>query len=326
LLSHDALSRLILLYPVRTELDTRCYFNAPWRVAHPAEQQYVAPYHLIVEGSALVDIQGHDTITLQAGDMLMLPRGHAHRLYTPDADDTTPLYTMYREAPVARLGNTAGGPLTDILCGQFHFNVSGSQTLVDALPDIVLVRTAGRQEFVGLQALVTLLRDETNEARPGASAVVSHLASALFLLFLRAWLEQARAAPGLFSLLADPRLNPALHGMLAEPGKAWTLEQLAQECSMSRATFLRMFRSAAGTTPGALLLHIRMTQAGKWLGSTHLSIAEIGEAVGYQSDAAFNRAFKRCYGVGPGLFRNQNTQDGSPAEQRLVRSGDKHQA
>lgn len=251
----------------------------------------------------MVDIEGHDTLALHAGDMLVFPRGHAHLLYTPDCDDRTPLYTMYRETPLTRLANESGGPATDILCGQFHFDAAGSRTLVGALPDVVLIRTAGRSEFVGLQALVQLLRDETNEPRPGASAVVSHLASALLLLLLRAWLEQAHTVPGLFSLLAEPKLNRALHRMLVEPGKAWTLEDLAQLCGMSRATFVRAFRTVAGTTPAELLLSIRMTQAAQCLERTHRSIGDIGESVGYQSEAAFNRAFKRHYQMGPGLFR-----------------------
>lgn len=309
LLPQDALSQLLLLHPVRTELDTRCRFHAPWRMAHSAAPAHVAPYHLVVDGEAMVDIDGHGSLALKTGDMLVFPRGHAHLLYTADSDDKTPMYTMYRETPVVRLTNEAAGPATDILCGQFHFDAAGSRTLIDALPDIVLVRTADRTEFVGLQALVKLLRDETNEPRPGASAVVSHLASALLLLLLRAWLEQAHAVPGLFSLLADPRLSRALHEMLAEPGKGWTLEQLAQVCGMSRATFVRAFRAVAGTTPAELLLSIRMTQATQWLNRTHRSIGDIGEAVGYQSEAAFNRAFKRRYGVGPGMYRRGSIED-----------------
>lgn len=263
----------------------------------------------------MVDIDGHGPLALQTGDMLVFPRGHAHLLYTPDSDDTTPMYTMYRETPVVRLTNEAAGPATDILCGQFHFDAAGSRTLIDALPDVVLVRTTDRTEFVGLQALVKLLRDETNEPRPGASAVVSHLASALLLLLLRAWLEQAHTVPGLFSLLADPRLSRALHEMLAEPGRGWTLEQLAKVCGMSRATFVRSFRLVAGTTPAELLLSIRMTQAAQWLDRTHRSIGDISESVGYQSEAAFNRAFKRRYGIGPGLFRRGRMDDRNPAVQ-----------
>ncbi|WP_082377886.1 AraC family transcriptional regulator [Pseudomonas sp. RIT-PI-q] len=307
LLAHDALSRLLLLHPVRTELDTRCRFNAPWKMIHKAEKPFVAPYHLVVEGEALVDIEGRESITLRAGDVLVFPHGHAHRLYTMDAVENSPMHPVYKEAIVTHAENTGVGPLTEILCGQFHFEAPGSKALVDALPDVIHISTAGRHEFLRLQALVSLLRDETNEALPGASAVVSHLASALLLLLLRAWLEQAHVMPGMFALLADPRLSQALHGILTDPGKPWTLEELANHCQMSRATFVRLFPSIAGTTPGDLLMRVRMIQAGQWLSRTRMSIGEICDCVGYRSEAAFNRAFKRFAGVGPGQYRRQHS-------------------
>lgn len=303
--AHDTLSQLLLLHPVRTALDTRCRYRAPWQMAHAAGQPHVAPYHLVVEGSALAEIEGHGIVALQAGDMLVFPHARAHRLYTPGADATTRTHTMYKESMLTEMGNDAEGALTDILCGQFHFDASGSRTLADAMPEVILVRTAGKPALQGLHALVTLLRDETSEMRPGGSAVVAHLASALFLLLLRAWLAQTKPVPGLFALTADGKLHRALQAMLAEPGHAWTLEALAQCCSMSRATFVRTFRAVAGATPGDVLNHIRMTQASQWLTDTARSIAEIGEAVGYQSEAAFNRGFKRAYGVGPGAYRRR---------------------
>jgi len=199
--------------------------------------------------------------------------------------------------------NDGTGPTSDILCGQFHFDAGASHALVDALPQLILVRTAGRPEFASLQALMTMLRFETEEMRPGASTVVAQLASALFAMVMRAWLEQADSIPGLFALLAQPRLQTALHAMLEKPAEPWSVEQLAELCHMSRATFARLFREAAGATPGEILMRTRMTQAAQWLRQGRQSVAAIGEAVGYQSEAAFNRVFKRCFGVGPGQYR-----------------------
>lgn len=299
----DALSRLLSLHPVQTALDTRCRVAVPWSIDYLAQSYGVAPYHLIVEGSAWLEVAGHEMVQLVAGDMLMLPRGHAHRLHTSTAGDAPVMVSLASHGHVAQLGNTASGPLTDILCGQFNFGAAAASSLIGALPDIVLIRTAGRPEFAGLQALVTLLRDEASEFRPGAGAVVSHLASALFSLILRAWLEQAGAVPGLFALLADTRLAQALHAILAEPERNWSMEQLAHRCHMSRSTFVRAFRKVAGTTPGELLMRVRMAQAAQWLKQAHLAIGDISEAVGYQSEAAFNRAFKRYMGAGPGQYR-----------------------
>lgn len=290
MLPNDTLSRLLMLHPVKTALDTRCCFQAPWQRDYPAEPSPVAPYHLIVEGEAFISLEGQDPIALQAGDMLVLPHGHAHRLYTQSH-------------------SPSDEPFTDILCGQFHFDTSGSQSLLASLPNLMLVRTVGHQEFASLKSLITLLRDETNDARPGAGAVVQHLASALILLLLRAWLAQTNNVRGVFALLADRKLNQALHVMMEEPGQHWTLDRLAKTCSMSRATFVRSFTHVAGDTPGNLLIHIRMAQAIQWLVNSRRTVGEIGEAVGYRSEAAFNRAFKRYATIGPGMYRRKYCRD-----------------
>nr|WP_315258541.1 AraC family transcriptional regulator [uncultured Duganella sp.] len=281
----DALSRLLSLYPIHTALDTRCRATAPWSVAHVAQDGGSAPYHLVVEGGVVLSLDGREPVQLVAGDLLVLPHGHAHALRTGSLD------------------GRSDGANADILCGQFHFGAMACGTLIDALPDLLLIRTAGRPECSGLQALVPLLRDESSAVKPGANAVIGHLASALFALILRAWLAQADTTPGLFALLAEPRLAPALQAMLSAPEKAWSMEQLARLCHMSRSTFLRVFRKAAADMPGELLTRLRMAQAAQWLRQAHRGVAEISEAVGYQSEAAFNRAFKRYLGASPGQYR-----------------------
>lgn len=301
----DALSRLLSLYPVRSALDTQCRLGEPWLLDRSEEPSGVAPYHLIVEGRAWLEIDGQARVELRAGDMVMLPRGSAHRLGVADEAPPDPLYALPQEGATRRLRNQGHGPQAEVLCGQFHFDAVGARTLIGALPDIVWVRTEDRQEFAGLHALVNLLRHEVGASRQGTDAVIAQLASALFALLMRGWLERASTAPGLFALLADARLSQALHAMLEQPQNPWSLEQLASRCNMSRGTFVRDFRKKAGTTPGGLLLQLRMAQAGQWLQRTRRSVAEIGESVGYQSEAAFNRAFTRYAGMGPGRYRRE---------------------
>jgi AraC family transcriptional activator of mtrCDE len=304
----DALSRLLSLYPLSTALDIRCHFGAPWVLDHAATARGIAPYHLVVSGNAWLDAAGQKGVALQAGDIIVFPKGSAHRLYTEGDDELTPLRDLSESQGVQVVqvkGNGGDGPVTDILCGQFEFDPGESNTLLDALPEMILVRTEGRPDFAGLKALITMLRVETEIMRPGASAVVSQLSSALFALVIRAWLEQADAVPGLFAVLAERRLQAALQAMLAAPEKPWSLDDMAAACHMSRATFARLFRSVAGTTPASMLMQTRMAQAARWLTQGKRSVGDIGEAVGYQSEAAFNRVFKRCFGVGPGQYRRR---------------------
>ncbi|MDB5988920.1 MAG: bacterial regulatory helix-turn-helix s, AraC family protein [Herbaspirillum sp.] len=301
----DPLSRILSLYPLRTALDIRCHFGAPWVLDQAAVAPGIAPYHLIVGGAAWLDAAGPKgaALQLQEGDIIVFPKGSAHRLYTDDAHRSSPLRDLPGDHPVQLKGNDGKGVVTDILCGQFIFDRGASIALLAALPEFILVRTAGRPDFAGLNALLSMLRFETDGMRPGASAVVSQLSSALFALLIRAWFEQAASMPGIFALLAEPRLQPALQAILDAPEKHWTLSDMAATCHMSRATFARLFHKIAAATPARFLMQTRMAQAASWLLESSRAVAAIGEAVGYQSEAAFNRVFKRCFGVGPGQYR-----------------------
>jgi AraC family transcriptional activator of mtrCDE len=155
-----------------------------------------------------------------------------------------------------------------------------------------------------LRHLISMLQAEAETPRAGSEAIVRQLASALFALLIRCWLTQSLAVPGLFAVMAERRLQAALNGMLGAPQQPWTLENLAAACHMSRATFARLFTKAAGDTPAAVLAQLRMAQAARLLDAGRPA-GEVGETVGYQSEAAFNRAFKRRYGVGPGAYRRR---------------------
>jgi len=314
----DALSRLLALYPVRSAPDIRCHFGAPWRMEenrleHTDDDSVSVRYHMILSGTALLDTEAQAGILLQAGDILVFPHGSAHTLHAGARGKAATPRTVILHAEDMLMRKETGGvdsgdsAQTDILCGLFYFDATGAAALLQSLPPMLLLSTAGRADFAGLQALMAMLRVETEAPRPGAHAVTMQLSSALFALLMRAWLDQeeVREAPGLFALLAAPRLRRALHCMLSEPGRAWSLEQLAGVCHLSRTTFARLFRAAAGATPGEILARTRMAHAAQLLADRQRSVAEVAEAVGYQSEASFHRVFKRHFGIGPGQYRRQ---------------------
>jgi AraC family transcriptional activator of mtrCDE len=291
----DSLSHLLSLYPVRTALDVRCRFGAPWVLDHDGAPRGVAPYHLIVHGEALCGEQ-----MLQSGDIIVFPHGDAHRLHIGDPAKATP---PHAEPGLLRFERNDGdGPQTDILCGEFHFDGDGG--LLAALPPMLVVRTAGRPDAQSLRHLMRMLQEEAEAPRGGSQAIIRQLASALFALLMRTWLEQAQVAPGMFGVLAERRLQAALSGMLERPEQPWTLEDLAAASHMSRATFARLFKQAANATPADMLAELRMARAARLLDEGRAT-GEVGEAVGYQSEAAFNRASKRQYGIGPGAYRKR---------------------
>ncbi|ASU40470.1 AraC family transcriptional regulator [Herbaspirillum sp. meg3] len=311
--SSDALSRLLALYPVRTVLDIHCHFGAPWRLEEQPAAAGVARYHMILSGTALLDAEDQRGTALQPGDIVFFPHGSAHTLHTAGrGKQALPQDAPRHEEDFLIRKQTANvdsctKPHTDILCGQFHFAAETASALLRSLPPVMLVRTAGRADFAGLGTLMSMLSIETETPRPGAHAVTTQLSSALFALLMRAWLDQeeARKVPGLFALLASPRLQRALQCMLSEPGRAWSLEELADACHLSRTTFARLFRATAGATPGEVLTRTRMAQAGYLLADRQHSVADVAEAVGYQSEASFNRVFKRHFHIGPGQYRRE---------------------
>jgi AraC family transcriptional regulator, activator of mtrCDE len=151
-----------------------------------------------------------------------------------------------------------------------------------------------------------LLQQETALVQPGSDVVVAQLSGALFALLLRAWLAgTAHDAPGLFAVLADRRLGTALARMLESPERAWKVEDLAEACHMSRATFARQFARLCGMPPADVLTQLRMARAARALLHDETAVGDVALAVGYQSEAAFNRVFKRHYGIGPGGWRRK---------------------
>ncbi len=306
----DLLSRLLALMPVSGRLDERCQFGAPWRIDHPAAGLREMPYHVLLAGHAVVeDAQGAAT-PLTAGDIVLFPSGTPHVLHDGSGEPPAAVHA-HRDRGIAFASNASKRDPADILCGRFVLPAVPERLLRDNLPGRLIVRSAlgsqGAPER--LARLITLMREETLEQGPGSAALVDHLSGALFALTLR-YASHAEAPPrGLLALASRPRLQPAINAMFDEPGKPWTLPDLAALCHMSRATFARHFDEALGRSASDVLTEIRMTLAGRMLAQGRMPVADIGEAVGYQSDAAFQRVFKRHVGVTPAQWRAQTSAD-----------------
>ncbi|MFL9882635.1 AraC family transcriptional regulator [Paraburkholderia agricolaris] len=193
----------------------------------------------------------------------------------------------------------------DLLCGRFVYAPGSSALLLDALPDPFHVSLGGVQTLGALQTVITLMRTEAERRQPGALAIVTALSLALFAMALRMHGERNASSPGVLALLADARLGASVQNMLSVPERAWTIAELGEIAAMSRATYARHFNERAGMTVMDFLTQIRMTIACDLLRRTQRSAAEIGETVGYQSEAAFGKAFQQSVGVTPGRYRRQ---------------------
>jgi AraC family transcriptional activator of mtrCDE len=310
----DWLSRLLELNPVQGKLDIRCAFSAPWRIDHPPAEMGEIQYHLIVAGAATLE----DPVTgtyerLDAGDILILPDGGAHVL--ADGGGVAPGAAIRSRVATNIIikENDGGGAQLDMLCGRFILAHAHDRLLRSYLPPRLIVRHAGADRSTTgrqLQALTDLMRAEADSERLGARAMLDLLSAALFTLALRFAGEASEAPTGLLALAGSPRLRPAVTALFNQPSRPWTLPELAGLCHMSRATFARHFQESFGRTASDLLTDIRITVAANALKTSGVSTGAAAETAGYQSEAAFQRAFKQRMGVTPAQWRRQ------PAPQR----------
>ena len=306
----DWLSRLFELIPVKGRVDLRCFYGAPWRIEQGPALASEMPYHAILQGTALLeDPGGGPQHRLVAGDILLLPQGDFHVLH--DTTGAAPVPAKGRNALNVRISENAGiGERLDLMCGHFAFSAVHRRLLEAYLPRVVVVHVSGHDVSTArpgtgpqLAGLVSLLRAESESDSLGGLAMLNALSTAMFTLILRLASEAGGAPVGLLALAGHPRLAPALEALFLEPGRPWTLPDLAKLCNMSRATFARQFQEKLGKSASELLTDIRMTLAANELKKPSASTATVAEAVGYHSIGAFQRVFKQRMGMTPARWR-----------------------
>ncbi|REG49583.1 AraC family transcriptional activator of mtrCDE [Paraburkholderia sp. BL6669N2] len=306
----DLLSRVLSLIPVSGRLDVRCHFGAPWAISQGHAAAREIPYHVLLSGDAVLDQGDGVSEKLVAGDIIVFPAGRPHRIHDGSGEVARPPVER-RNISLTIAENEGLGARADILCGRFLLGAVPDRLLRDHLPARLVVRStrhAGIEPASSiadsrLSRLIGLMREESVEEGPGSETLVNHLSAALFALTLRFASEGPQAPHGLLALAGRPRLQAAVTAMFESPDKQWTLEQFAGLCNMSRATFVRQFQEAIGRSATDVLTEVRMTIAGRMLVQSALPVADIGEKVGYQSDAAFQRMFKRLVGATPSRYR-----------------------
>lgn len=311
----DWLSRLFEMMPVRGRLDLRCAYGAPWRIDQGPGQPNEIPYHAVLAGSAMLDDPaGGRPLKLEPGDILLLPGNSRHVMH--DGSGAAPLPARNRVSLNFTISENPGaGERLDLLCGHFAIAPPHERLLRSYLPPRLVVHagadTGGRDTAGQLAGLVALMRRESADDRLGGRAMLNALSSAMFALVLRLASLADDAPRGLLALAGHPRLAPAVAALFNEPARAWSLPELARLCGMSRATLARQFQEKLGRSAADLLTDIRMALAANELKKSSLSTDAVAEAVGYQSEAAFQRAFKSHMGITPAQWRKSQKLGGN---------------
>jgi AraC family transcriptional activator of mtrCDE len=307
----DWLSHLLQIISITGQLEVRCAYGAPWRVAWPQSAAHEIPYHIVLNGRAIIEDPKTETAReLVGGDIVLLPHGSAHVLH--DGSGQAPGHTHNRKGSGGWTLSENDGPgeHLDMLCGRFFIAPPHDRLLRNYLPTNLVVRARDGDSEAGnvsasnhLASLVGLMRTESAGDKLGGFAILNALTSALFTLVLRAASESGQAPAGLLALAGHPRLAPAISAMLADPARPWNLPDLADLCSMSRATFVRHFQDQLGRSAVELLTDIRMSLAANELKNPAMTTEAVADLVGYQSVAAFRRVFTDKMGMTPGQWR-----------------------
>jgi AraC-like DNA-binding protein len=195
------------------------------------------------------------------------------------------------------------GPETRVICGGYQYDAYSTHPLLTVLPPVLHVRAGTTAERRALGATVRALAWEINAERPGSQTIVDRLIDVIFVQILRCAAAEREDAPWWLTALSDPQITQALSAIHAEPGRKWTIDALAAQVGMGRATLARRFTTLVGEPPLTYLTRWRMELAARQLRSSDDPLSVIAKRVGYQSEFAFSRAFSRHQAIAPSRYR-----------------------
>jgi len=285
----------------------RSEFTAPWGLAIPAFRNSMV-FHVVTEGQCWVEVPGADAHRLQAGDLALLPHGQGHLLTSDPGAMVADLFALPRvevSDRYERLRHGGGGAATNLICAVVRFDHPAARQLLALLPRVIRVEEWRSPQFEWLQSTLRLMAAEARELRPGGETVVTRLADILVIQTIRAWIEKDPAAQtGWLGALRDPQIGRALTLVHRDPARAWTVASLADAAAMSRSAFAARFTELVGEPAMQYVTRWRMHLALERLKEDDAPLADLADRLGYRSEAAFSRAFKRVIGLSPGAARH----------------------
>lgn len=266
---------------------------------------HVIAFHVVVDGSCWIRRGDGEWLEATAGDAVVLPHGGQHLLGDRPGTDPVPFYSVLGEHRLADLRHlrleTGASPSVSILCGFLGCDRRAFEPLFASLPEVFRVALAS-----GPASLIDHARHQVTDDSPGAQSVRVRMAELLFVEALRAYLQVLPGdARGWLAALRDPLVGRALRAMHEQPCREWSVQALAGQVASSRSRLAERFRDVLGEPPMRYLTRLRMQMAADLLQGGSCTVSGVAEEVGYESCAAFQRAFKRHYKVPPGSWREQ---------------------
>src|SRR5262252_1083838 len=291
---------------LRSSVYFRPELGAPWGFS---VADHGTAFHIVADGKCWVQVAGAtQPVELVAGDFVVVPRGDAHIMRDSATSTVVDFFELAkRSGPdnkgVFRAGGS--GAMTKLVCGGMQFDNGPTDPLLAVLPPLIHVKGKGGMGATWLQAIVPQVLEELDSWSAGALAVVTRLADILFIKAVRTYFEQDvdTAQYGWLAAIRDPHIGPALAQLHARPEEPWTVAFLARRVALSRSLFAEKFAQLVREPPLHYLKRLRLNRAAIRLRSTNDKLSAIAADAGYESAAAFTKAFKRILGKTPGEYR-----------------------
>ncbi|MCC7243310.1 MAG: AraC family transcriptional regulator [Acidobacteria bacterium] len=289
--------------------------SSPWVAEAPPSReiaaavipgaQRVIEYHLVARGACWAHVLGQESVRLGEGDLILFPQGDPHVLASAPGLRATPDLAMYARssAPLPLVFERGGGGPQEarVICGFLGCDDRPFNPLLDALPRMLHVSSAVAGDG-WIRTLLMTAVEESRGGRPGAENILSRLSELMFVETIRRYLERLPEQAGWLAGLRDALVGRALAAIHAAPGEPWTVDRLARRVGASRSVLAERFAALVGQPPMHYLTMWRMQLASRQL-LGGAPIAEVAPAVGYESEAAFSRAFKKIVGQAPATWR-----------------------
>lgn len=297
------------LHKLRLHGSLYCWseLSAPWGIDMPVFDGKMM-FHIVTTGQCWLKVQGQDSQLLKSGSLTLLPHGQGHTIVdTPSSSSTDlfdiPIHTISERYEALKYGG--GGEVTELICGVVSFDYLANHQFLKQLPKVIHVDEVCIETNTWLQSSLQMIAQEASELKPGGETIITHLADIIILKAIRVWLESApEANNGWLAALRDQQIGKALLAIHRSPEKDWTVDSLAREVGMSRSGFSARFSQLIGESAKRYLTQWRMQVAQSKI-KDNVPLGILAEELGYNSEAAFCRAFKRIMGVSPGSIRSK---------------------
>lgn len=285
---------------------TRSELTAPWSIALPAMRDCLM-FHMVNSGQCSLEVSGRENLKMRPGDFSLVPHGEGHILSSKQGLQPTNLFDIPREQISERyeiLRYGGGGEPTMLICGAVRFSHPAARHLIELLPKIICIDSQNSPQMGWINSTLQLMAVEASDLRPGGETVITRLADILVIQAIRRWIEEdPTALTGWLGALQDKQIGHSILMIHRNPEHKWTVESLAKEAAMSRSAYAARFKHIVGESPMQYVARWRMSLAMMWIKEENTTFDEIAGRLGYDSEAAFNRAFKRIQGISPGVAR-----------------------